>query len=64
MKKTEIDITNIDYLFRTYGGNHNLVIGIDYLSESDSGADLVVYDVSDFPDVKEVDRVTLIETDK
>ena len=44
--------------------SHNLVIGIDYLSESDSGADLVVYDVSDFPDVKEVDRVTLIETDK
>ena len=64
MKKTEIEISNIDYLFRTYGGNHNLVIGIDYLSESDSGADLVVYDVSDFPDVKEVDRVTLIETDK
>ena len=64
MKKTEIDIANIDYLFRTYGGNHNLVIGIDYLSESDSSADLVVYDVSDFPDVKEVDRVTLIETDK
>ena len=44
--------------------SHNLVIGIDYLSESDSGADLVVYDVSDSPDVKEVDRVTLIETDK
>ena len=62
MKYTEIEIANIDYLFRTYGGNHNLVIGIDYLSESDSGADLVVYDVSDFPDVKEVDRVALIET--
>ena len=64
MKYTEIEIVNIDYLFRTYGGNHNLVIGIDYLSESDSGADLVVYDVSDFPDVKEVDRVALVKTEQ
>ena len=64
MKKTEIEIANIKYLIRTYGGNHNLVIGIDYLSESDSGADLVVYDVSDFPDVKEVDRVALVKTEQ
>ena len=44
--------------------SHNLVIGIDYLSESDSGADLVVYDVSDFPDIKEVDRVALVKTEQ
>ena len=63
-EKKEIEIANINYLIRTYGGNHNLVIGIDYLSESDSGADLVVYDVSDFPDVKEVDRVALVKTEQ
>ena len=62
MKKTEIDIANIDYLFRTYGEQPNLVIGVDYLSESDSGADLVVYDVSDFPDVNEIDREALVRT--
>ena len=62
MKKTEIDIANIDYLFRTYGGSPNLVVGIEYLSESDNSADLVIYDVSDFPDVNEIDRVTLVRT--
>lgn len=62
MKKIEIDIANIDYLFRTYGGNPNLVVGIDYLSESDNSADLVIYDVSDFPDVNEIDREALVRT--
>lgn len=64
MEKIEIDIANIDYLFRTYGGNHNLVVGIEYLSESDNIADLVIYDVSDFPDVNEIDRATLVRTQK
>lgn len=62
MKKIEIDIANIDYLFRTYGGNPNLVVGIEYLSESDNSADLVIYDVSDFPDVNEIDREALVRT--
>ena len=62
MEKIEIDIANIDYLFRTYGGQPNLVVGIEYLSESDNSADLVIYDVSDFPDVNEIDREALVRT--
>ena len=51
MKKTEIEIANIDYLFRTYGdGQPNLVLGIDYLSEDDKGLYLVVYDTTEMLD--------------
>ena len=50
MKKTEIEIENIDYLFRTYGGQPNLVVGIDYLSADDKGFDLVVYDTTEVLD--------------
>ena len=47
MKKTEIDIANIDYLFRTYEGQPNLVLGVDYLSADDKGLYLVVYDTTE-----------------
>ena len=50
MKYTEIEFTNIDYLFRTYGGQPNLVVGVDYLSADDRGLDLVVYDTTEMLD--------------
>ena len=50
MKYTEIEIANIDYLFRTYGGQPNLVVGVDYLSADDKGLDLVVYDTTEMLD--------------
>lgn len=50
MKKTEIDIANIDYLIRTYEGQPNLVVGVDYLSADDKGLDLVVYDTTEMLD--------------
>ena len=50
MKKTEIDIANIDYLFRIYGEQLNLVVGVDYLSADDKGLDLVVYDTTEMLD--------------
>ena len=50
MKKTEIDIANIDYLFRTYGEQPNLVVGVDYLSADDKGLYLVVYDTTEVLD--------------
>lgn len=50
MKKTEFDIANIDYLFRTYGEQPNLVVGVDYLSADDKGLYLVVYDTTEVLD--------------
>ena len=50
MKKTEIEIANIDYLFRTYEGQPNLVVGVDYLSADDKGLYLVVYDTTEMLD--------------
>ena len=50
MKYTEIEFANIDHLFRTYGGQPNLVVGVDYLSADDRGLDLVVYDTTEMLD--------------
>ena len=50
MKKTEIEIANINYLIRTYEGQPNLVVGVDYLSADDKGLDLVVYDTTEMLD--------------
>ena len=50
MKKTEIEIANIDYLIRTYEGQPNLVVGVDYLSADDKGLYLVVYDTTEMLD--------------
>ena len=50
MKKTEIEIANIDYLFRNYEGQPNLVLGVDYLSADDKGLYLVVYDTTEMLD--------------
>ena len=47
MKKTEIGIASIDYLIRTYEGQPNLVVGVDYLSADDKGLYLVVYDTTE-----------------
>ena len=50
MKNTEFDIANIDYLFRTYVEQPNLVVGVDYLSTDDKGLYLVVYDTTEMLD--------------
>ena len=50
MKKTEIGIASIDYLFRTYGEQPNLVVGVDYLPADDKGLYLVVYDTTEMLD--------------
>ena len=50
MEYTGLEFTNIDYLFRTYGGQPNLVVGVDYLSADDKGLDLVVYDTTEMLD--------------
>ena len=50
MKKTEIEIANIKYLIRTYEGQPNLVVGVDYLSADDKGLYLVVYDTTEMLD--------------
>ena len=50
MEKKEIEIANIDYLFRTYEGQPNLVLGVDYLSADDKGLYLVVYDTTEMLD--------------
>ena len=48
--KKEIEIANINYLIRTYEGQPNLVVGVDYLSADDKGLYLVVYDTTEMLD--------------
>ena len=49
-EKKEIEIANINYLIRTYEGQPNLVVGVDYLSADDKGLYLVVYDTTEMLD--------------
>lgn len=44
--KQKIEMDNVNYLFEKFGGNKDVIIGVDYLSEDDCGVDLVVYDTS------------------
>ena len=61
MKYTEIEIANIDYLFRTYEGQPNLVVGVDYLPADDKGLYLVVYDTTEMlQDVETFEEFTTV----
>lgn len=44
MKQT-IEVDNINYIIDVYGRG-NVLVGVDYLSEEDTGADLVIYNIS------------------
>lgn len=41
-----IQIDNINYLFKNFGGNENILIGLDSLSIESDGMDLVAYDIT------------------
>lgn len=47
-KHIEIEIENVNYLFRKFEGNGHVIFGIDNLAVEDDGMDLVAYDTSEY----------------